>query len=264
MRETDFDEFCTMLDDACRLLSRGAYAPDARASALFFRQVARWSIDEVRDAFDAHLSDPQRGRFPPTPADIVAQLKGAAENDGRPGAEEAWTIALQAMDEAASACWTAEIAQALPAARVVLANGDEVGARMAFREVYTRLVDDARARRRPVEWSLTFGHDPQRRAIAARQAVELGRLPAAQVPLLLEAGHEHAGDVLLLADQSAPPPGVTAAAARALAELHALGEQMRAAGGPPITIDTSARDAAAEQKAAIAQRVEDYERRTAA
>ena len=73
-------------------------------------------------------------------------------DDGRPGADEAWAIALEALDEACSVVWCGEIQQAFAIARPVLVAGDKIGARMAFRNAYDRLVRDARVQRKPERW----------------------------------------------------------------------------------------------------------------
>ncbi|MFN6993719.1 MAG: hypothetical protein ACK4PH_05905 [Aquincola tertiaricarbonis] len=187
MREADFDQFGEMLDAICSLLSRGTYVPNATNTALWFRSLQAHPIEAIRAAFDAHVKDPQRGRFVPTPADVIAQLEGLAAADGRPGAEEAWAIVQAGADEAATLVWTDEIGQAWGIAKPVLDGGDEVGARMAFREAYNRLVAEARKAGRPAAWAVTLGHDQTRREAAVREAVLAGRLVADEVQHLLPA-----------------------------------------------------------------------------
>lgn len=182
MEDKDLKAFSSMLDAASELLSSGGYKPNGTSTAIFFNALRTHSIEVVRDAFMAHCQDPQRGRFVPKPADIIHQIEGAAENDGRPGAEEAWSMCLPAADEARTVVWTAEMAEAWGLARVVLDAGDEVGARMTFRETYSRLIASARKQRRPVEWSATLGHDEAMRADALRDAVSAGRLPLTALP----------------------------------------------------------------------------------
>ncbi len=184
MRESDYAEFSAMLDAVCSLLSRGAYVPSATNTALWFRALAAHELPDVRRAFDAHVRDPQRGRFVPTPADLIAQIDGAAAADGRPGADEAWAIALRSDDESETVVWTAEIAEAWQVCRPVMGIGDEVGARMAFRDAYVRLVDQARRDRSPVSWSVSLGFDPARRAAAIAAAVRAGRLEQSELPAL--------------------------------------------------------------------------------
>jgi hypothetical protein len=182
MKPSDFQEFCAVLDGVCSLLSRGGYQPNAASSALFFRSLQAYPMDVVRRGFEAHCQDPQRGRFAPVPADILAQIEGAAASDGRPEADEAWALAVAARDEGATVVWTAEAAEAFGVCRPVLDAGDEVGARMAFRAAYSRLVAEARAAREPIRWSASEGHDPGRRAAVLIAAVEAGRLPVAYLP----------------------------------------------------------------------------------
>lgn len=183
MNRDDFTEFTRVLDATCAMLSRDKYQPNQTAAAIFFNVVKAHDLATVKAAFAAHCADPQRGRFPPVPADILAQIEGAEENDGRPGAEEAWAMCQPAADQARTVVWTAEMAEAWGIAWPLLHNhGDEVGARMAFKEAYQRLTSSARKQRRAVEWSATLGHDEAMRADALREAVTAGRLPLTALP----------------------------------------------------------------------------------
>ena len=185
MSEDDFDQFAQILDDVAAL--RQLPTLTARAKALFFQAVGRYPMHLVEKAVQAHLIDPDAGKFKTMiqPAHIVAQIEGAAAQDGRPEADEAWAIAMQADDEAVTVVWTDEIAAALAAARPVLARGDEVGARMAFKAAYNRQVAKARGEFRPVRWVASLGHDVEQRDQALQAAVRLGQLPAPHVAGLL-------------------------------------------------------------------------------
>lgn len=194
MRDADLTPFTQLLDAACSLLSRGTYQPNPINTALFFRALQPYAFDAVRAGFDAHVRDPQRGRFVPMPADIIAQIEGLAANDGRPGADEAWAIAVAARDEAATVVWTDEMQEAWGVATMVMDLGDEVGARMAFKDAYGRLVDEARRRRNPPSWQVSMGHDSQGRREAIERAVEAGRLP----PSTLEGLPAPAGEAVAL------------------------------------------------------------------
>lgn len=176
MDETDYPEFSTLLDAVCSLLSRGAYAPSPTNTALWFRALRDHSLDDVSQALDAHVQDPQRGRFVPVPADVIAQLQGQAAGDGRPGADEAWSNAITARDENETVVWTAEMAEAWGIASAVMTAGDETGARMAFRQAYDRLVAEARRAGARPTWQASLGHDPDRRNAAVAAAVDAGRL----------------------------------------------------------------------------------------
>lgn len=177
MRKEDFKEFAQMLDAVCGLLSRGAYTPNAQNTALFFRSLARYELETVRAAFDGHVCDPVRGKFVPVPADILAQIESRAQNDGRPDAEEAWALSVCARDEGATVVWTDEMAEAYGICLPVLNGGDEVGARMAFKSAYARLVDLARAGGKPAKWSASLGHNKLEQTATLTRHAQLGRVP---------------------------------------------------------------------------------------
>lgn len=193
MSEDDFERFCQLLDDVAEL--RQLPALGVRAKALFFQAVRRYPLALLEKAIQAHLIDPDEGKYKTMiqPAHIVAQIEGAAARDGRPEADEAWAIAMRADDEAVTVVWTDEISQALSAARPVLANGDEVGARMAFKAAYGRLVTKARKEMCPVRWVASLGHDVAQREDALHQAVTQGQLPAPHVAALLPPPAQVAG-----------------------------------------------------------------------
>lgn len=119
-----------------------------------------------------------KGRL--TIADVVTRL-----DDGRPGPEEAW--AMLPRDEAVTVVWTEEMAQAMGVAQPLLNEGEIVPARMAFKEAYTKLVQDARDNRIPVKWTASLGHDTRGREHVLTQAAEMGRLTHEHVAGLLPA-----------------------------------------------------------------------------
>lgn len=174
MRKTDFDDFHALLADC---MSVWGNAPSASLSAIWFRTLSPYSLDTISNAFTAHMRDPANGKFEPKPGHIIEQIERAARNDGRPGPEEAWAISLTARSEDDTVVWTAECAQAWASAKPVMDMGDEVGARMAFREAYTRLVAEARARSEASAWEVSEGFDVDRRRIAVTAAIEAGRIP---------------------------------------------------------------------------------------
>lgn len=108
---------------------------------------------------------------------LSAILERAHAADGRPGRDEAWSIALAGSDEFNTVVLTDEIRQAMNAATHILGAGDKVGARMAFLSAYDRLVADARREKRPVGWSVSLGFDPDLRVRAIEDAVRLQQLP---------------------------------------------------------------------------------------
>lgn len=175
MQSDDFENFARVLDAAYSLHSKSLNA-DARA--LFFAALTEYSLPDVRKAFQAHLKDPQRGQFPPKPADLIAHLQGDVKHDGRPDADEAWAISYLANDESETIVWTEECSQAFHRASII---DDETGRRMAFKSAYTRIVATARERGDAVRWVKSLGHDVQRRDVVLAQAVRDGRLTLADV-----------------------------------------------------------------------------------
>lgn len=105
-----------------------------------------------------------------TLADILDRIPG-----GHLGVEEAWAIVSRGLqDESISMVWTDEMAQAFGPA-LALAH-DPVAARMAFKEAYTRLVQDAKAMNSKPVWKVSLGFDMQGRERALREAIEKGRI----------------------------------------------------------------------------------------
>lgn len=98
-------------------------------------------------------------------------LKHIHAADGRPGKDEAWSIALSASDEYETVVLTTEIRQAMIASNPILEAGDKIGARMAFMSAYERLVSFARAEDQPAKWEVSLGFDPGRRVTAIETAV---------------------------------------------------------------------------------------------
>lgn len=108
-----------------------------------------------------------RGRGSLTIAEILARI-----DDGRPGPEEAWAKIPRSEDD--SAYMTDEMAEAYGVAKPLLDLGDQVAARMAFRECYIRAITAARASRKPVHGWMSLGRDPHAREIAIADAVARG------------------------------------------------------------------------------------------
>lgn len=145
------------------------------AARVFVMDLAAYPEEQVIRAL-ARCRKEVRGIL--TISDVVSRL-----DDGRPGAEEAW--AMLPKSEHDSAVWTEEMREAYAVASPLLHAGDEIAARMAFKEVYQHQVMDARDRCEPVHWTATLGHDARGRESAVARAVEMGRI-----------SHEHAQNLL--------------------------------------------------------------------
>jgi hypothetical protein len=149
---------------------------------MWFKALEEYPLPMVREALGYHV---KRGTFTPVPADVVSFIEGAKGNDGRPGAEEAWAIALTSRDENDTIVWTAECAEAFARARPVLESSGAISARKTFLEVYEALVAAARKGQRPAVWSVHLGFDRSQHARVLTRAVEQGRLPAKAVMNML-------------------------------------------------------------------------------
>jgi hypothetical protein len=130
-------------------------------------------------------------------ADIISRI-----DDGRPGADEAW--AMIPVDERGSCVWTMEMAEAWGIAYPLIVEGDRIGARMAFRDAYTRIVADSRAHLRKVQWMPSLGRDQRGREEALAEAVEKGRLSQTHAQSLLPSGADNVR--LLPAPDAVPMP----------------------------------------------------------
>jgi len=102
-------------------------------------------------------------------ADIISRL-----DDGRPGAEEAWSMLPK--QECDTVVWTNEMAVAYGVAAPLIELGDLVAARMAFKESYAKQLTQAQTDGVPVKWLTSLGHDPHGRAGPVRAAVVAGKI----------------------------------------------------------------------------------------
>lgn len=117
-----------------------------------------------------------KGRF--SLAAIIEKIEQLQPNS-RPGADEAW--AMIPRDEFTSVVMSQEMADALRIAQPLLDEGDQVAARMAFKETYLRVVaENKRTGIQPV-WFASLGWNREGREQVVREAVRLGRLPEKQL-----------------------------------------------------------------------------------
>lgn len=220
--------------------------PPVEALSLWWAVLEPYSLDQVRAALSQHMRE---SKFPPVPADVVTRLP--RESDGRPDANEAWAISLRSRDERETVVWTQECAEAFETAREVLDVGDEVGARMAFKAKYERLVEEARASGKPAQWVKSLGHDPALREAAITEAVRGGRLSLADARVVLPAlaAPEEVGDPAQAEANLARLRQLVGAIPSA-AEKLARAQQER---------ERSQREATEQAKARAAQLVAEYE-----
>jgi hypothetical protein len=189
LEKHDFEKFKTLLSEVHAFYSREI---TAFSTSVWWEAMRPFGYVDVERALLAHIARPDAGKFLPKPADILPLLGVTAVPDapdaGRPGPEEAWASAAAGFDEAETIVTNDEIAEAMGMARPILDLGDEVGARMAFREAYARIVREARGRgvANP-RWWPSLGHDPGLRQTALSRAVERGLLTGEQVAGFLPA-----------------------------------------------------------------------------
>ncbi len=145
---------------------------------------------QFADAVEA-IQDCRRSlnRFP-TINDIISKIQS---KDGRPGAEEAW--AMIPKDDSGSVVWTDEMAGAYGIAHPLILSGDEIAARMAFKEKYTSLLKEVREKKVPARWTLSAGTNPAEVQDTVQKALSLGRLSPQTAKAL---GHDSNPEVLSL------------------------------------------------------------------
>jgi len=191
MQYSDGDTFKKKLNGV--LMTYGHDAASREVFGVWWSALKTFLYQDVEIAMDRHV---QRGKFSPKPAEIIELL---ITSDGRPTADEAWAIAVQAEDEDNSVIWTDEISKAfLSIAMPILESGDKIGARIGFRDNYNRLVDQARSQGIKIHWFMTAGNNAQIRHDTAARAKELGLISGGSVDEYLlddmtTAGSEIAG-----------------------------------------------------------------------
>lgn len=148
------------------------------AARMMADDLARYPEQQVMGALTRCRRE-LKGRL--TIADVISRL-----DDGRPGVEEAW--AMLPKDEQTTAVWTVEMSQASAVVHDLLDRGDEVAARMAFKEAYSKACQLARDRGEPVSWSASLGWDKGGREPVLMAAVVAGRLSQEQVAIYLPPG----------------------------------------------------------------------------
>ena len=90
MQQGDKAGFKALISDAMEF-----YRQDVSTFALsvWWQACERFSLEQVTKAMTAHAMDPERGQFPPKPADIVRQLQGTFGDRSL----VAWSLVHQAM-----------------------------------------------------------------------------------------------------------------------------------------------------------------------
>lgn len=86
----DRKPFATMLATVASLYGRDV-TPEL--TAMYWRALAAYGIDDVRRAFDRHVKNPDAGQYFPKPADLIRMLEGSTQD----AAAMAWARVERAM-----------------------------------------------------------------------------------------------------------------------------------------------------------------------
>jgi len=102
----------------------------------------------------------------------LAGILSGTVDDGRPGPEEAWARMPKGDHmEDDSVVWCEEERIAYGACRSLLLEGDQIGARMAFKERYEKELAESRSQGKRVQWSMSAGYDVEHRLATLAKAV---------------------------------------------------------------------------------------------
>lgn len=185
------------------------------AARVLVADLARYPEAQVLRALERCRRELPSGRKL-TVSEIVLRL-----DDGRPTAEEAW--AMIPRDERRTVVWTEEMVTAWGVALPLLAEGEPIPARMAFRDAYLKACAEAKDAGRPVRWQVSPGTDAQEREAVIVDAVARGRLEPRRAVLHLPGYEVREGalqrlpevdPIVVLAEarrRALPPPAVEVA-----------------------------------------------------
>jgi hypothetical protein len=160
-----FDDQAELAMAICATAETLGQTISSSAAQMMAEDLAEYTIEVIASALRSCRRE-LTGRL--TLGAILQRIQAA---DGRPGKDEAWSIAMAASDEFDTVVLTPEIRQAMSASGPILDAGDKVGARMAFLSAYERLVSSARAEGLPLKWEVSLGYDSARRVQAIESAV---------------------------------------------------------------------------------------------
>ena len=154
-----------------------AISPNAAAAMAM--DLSRYPLQTVVDAL-TKLRRESKARF--SLSAVIEQIE-KLNPDTRPGADEAWSMIPR--DEYSSVVMTEEMAEAYGIARPLLDEGDQVAARMAFKEAYARIVEANKRDGVMPKWFPSLGSEKEGREAALNTAVRLGRISADHAAKLL-------------------------------------------------------------------------------
>lgn len=168
MKTSDYEVFKSALLRANKVSANPKSLDDGDISFMF-DVLSNCSIEQVLNALIHHS---RKNKYSPTAHDINEIIENHTGSKHL-GAEEAWAIALRSFDERLPVVLTKEILEAKATVQDIYDAGDAIGARMAFRETYNRILLTANE----VNWFVTQGDDKSLTEHVVAQAVAMGRLP---------------------------------------------------------------------------------------
>jgi hypothetical protein len=150
--------------------------PSTQRLLVYAEDLADIPQERLASAFQRARREYDYPKLPPVA--FIRRMAGAsAQTDGRPGPEEAWArMPKGERMEHDSIVWCEEERTAYSACRSLLLDGDQIGARMAFKERYERELAEARSQRRPIRWVMSAGQDPGHRLATLAMAVQEDRM----------------------------------------------------------------------------------------
>tara|TARA_R110000803_G_scaffold4054_8_gene13915 strand:- start:5609 stop:6271 length:663 start_codon:yes stop_codon:yes gene_type:complete len=190
MNLSDKKQFKQLIDDVSELY--GKDKPSQSILRQWWMVLENYPYNIVEQALSYHI---KHSKFAPRPADIIEMVE---QSDGRPSADEAWAMCLAQSDEYATVWLTEDVQLALGrGASAILADGDKIAARMAFKESYDRIIQVARDRGIPVKRVLSKGHDVTGRDEVIKQGVELGYISVDKADVMMIGHIESDGSKVL-------------------------------------------------------------------
>lgn len=179
MRKQDGEEFKKLLQGTFSGYEGQRVLLQSDVLAWWWKALEPYSLQNVSAAIALHS---RQSAFKPKPADLIDIIN---QQDGRPTADEAWPMALLAMSEGSTVVWTEETEQSWYHCYPTIEVGDKIGARMAFRQHYQKLIDHARMNGVAAKWNVSLGQDQSHRETTLKLAHQKGFLTKDWVKNLL-------------------------------------------------------------------------------
>lgn len=148
--------------------------------------------DEESIASSLKLLRRRGGRFC-----LSSIIDNISAQDGRPSPDLAW--AMFPKNEDVSAVITQEMADAWHVASEQYYSDDIIGAQIAFKREYSKIVESSRGVDAPVKWFPSLGRDPSQRADALAEAVRCRRLTVSHAIKLIDGDGDGVREIVYVA-----------------------------------------------------------------